>query len=78
MVIYLRHEKHGTKVATSLDEAKADEKNGWERMQVGALLTPEHRADEGLNALRAQYAEKFGKTPHHKKSAETLRAELAA
>lgn len=40
MVIYLRHPAHGTKVAIAEDEAAADEKNGWVRENVGALLTP--------------------------------------
>lgn len=43
MIIYMRHPVHGTKVAISDIEAAADEKAGWERYQVGALLTP---ADE--------------------------------
>lgn len=30
-VIYLKHPKHGTKVAISDMEAKADEKHGWMR-----------------------------------------------
>jgi hypothetical protein len=30
MHIYLRHPKHGTKVASLLSEAKEDEENGWE------------------------------------------------
>lgn len=33
MVIYLRHPRHGTKVAISEAEALADEENGWERFQ---------------------------------------------
>jgi hypothetical protein len=36
MVIYLRHEKHGTKVAISETEAVADEKNGWVRYTLDA------------------------------------------
>jgi hypothetical protein len=40
MVIYLRHPIHGSKVATMEAEADADEKNGWERYDAGALLTP--------------------------------------
>jgi hypothetical protein len=40
MVIYLRHPIHGNKVAIAEVEAEADEKNGWERYDVGALLTP--------------------------------------
>jgi len=40
MVIYLRHPVHGSKVAIADAEADADEKNGWERYELGALLTP--------------------------------------
>jgi hypothetical protein len=40
MVIYLRHPVHGSKVATMEAEAEYDEKNGWERYDAGALLTP--------------------------------------
>lgn len=38
MPIYLRHPKHGTKVATAEAEAVYDESNGWERYQLAALL----------------------------------------
>ena len=40
MVIYLRHPAHGSKVAIAEAEAEADEKKGWERYELGALLTP--------------------------------------
>lgn len=36
--IYLRHVRHGTKVATAEAEAVYDETNGWERYQLAALL----------------------------------------
>jgi hypothetical protein len=39
MVIYMRHPVHGNKVAIAKAEAEADEKNGWERYEVCALLT---------------------------------------
>lgn len=86
MVIYLKHPKHGTKVAVSDDEAKADEKVGWVRFQVGTLLTPETpaldadkiSAPQELDVVREMWAEKFGKKPHHKKSIDTLKSELAA
>lgn len=35
MVIYLQHATHGTKVAVSEDEAKADEALGWKRFAYG-------------------------------------------
>jgi len=40
MVIYMRHPVHGKKVAIADAEAVYDEKNGWERYDAGALLTP--------------------------------------
>jgi hypothetical protein len=40
MVIYMRHPIHGSKVAIAEAEAAYDEKNGWERYDAGALLTP--------------------------------------
>jgi hypothetical protein len=90
-VIYLEHPKHGEKVACSEIEAAIDEKNGWARRKVAALLQSsqapvnapvnalirtEPDADE-LASLRMRYEAKFGAQPHHRKSAATLRAELA-
>lgn len=84
MVIYLRHAVHGNKVACSEDEAKADEKNGWTRYEVAALLTPETvepatlAVVQDVDKLRADYLEKFGRKPHHKLSVESLQRELQA
>ncbi|MDP3939170.1 MAG: hypothetical protein Q8R92_13680 [Deltaproteobacteria bacterium] len=36
----------------------------------------QHGLPTGLDELRAAYEAKFGKAPHHRKSAETLREEL--
>jgi len=88
-VIYLDHPKHGSKVACAETEAAADEKNGWVRRQVAALLqsAPETinqvlprnalSVDAEMESLRQQWQAKHGAKPHHKKSAATLRAELA-
>ena len=38
MVIYMRHPIHGNKVAILEAEAEADEKNGWERYEIGVEL----------------------------------------
>lgn len=86
MVIYLKHEIHGTKVACSEAEAVYDETKGWKRYELAALLRPHSDApapvqpvaDEDLTKLRGVYEEKFGKKPHHKKSVEKLRKELEA
>jgi hypothetical protein len=91
VVIYLKHPTHGNKVAISEDEAKADEKLGWIRYVVGQPVVESGPGTEesesggqsggeparDLAAARAAYREKFGKAAHHKKSAETLKAELA-
>ena len=92
-VIYLDHPKHGSKVACSEIEAATDEKNGWARRQVAALLQSSIAPDEiptignalirtepdadEMESLRMRWQEKHGSKPHHKKSAATLRAELA-
>ena len=49
MVIYMRHPIHGNKVATLEAEAEADEQNGWERYELGALLRP--ALPESVNEL---------------------------
>lgn len=82
-VIYMRHPIHGNKVAICDNEAEADEQNGWMRYNADTPLTqvvaeaakPEHK-DVEINVLREFWAERFGKAPHHKKKAETLRKEL--
>jgi hypothetical protein len=40
MHIYLRHPKHGTKVAIAEAEAVADERNGWVRYTLGEPDAP--------------------------------------
>lgn len=89
MVIYLRHPQHGQKVAICHMEAEYDEKNGWVRYNPDTLLTPNEAApiieaenlppkleEVEIDVLRELWTEKFGKAPHHKKSAATLRKEL--
>ena len=44
MIIYLRHELHGTKVATMEQEALADEENGWVRYTPETPSAPEAAA----------------------------------
>ncbi len=41
MTIYLRHDVHGTKVATMAMEAEYDEQNGWERYNPDTPSAPE-------------------------------------
>lgn len=44
MPIYLRHDIHGTKVATMELEAEFDEQNGWERYNPDTPSAPEEAA----------------------------------
>ena len=88
MVIYLKHDIHGTKVACTEAEAAADCSNGWQRFDpcpavVAPVVEPEPAAEAeakevelSLNDLRELYADQFGTAPHHRKTAETLRKEL--
>lgn len=82
-VIYLRHDKHGTKVASWELEAKEDEKKGWVRFTPGSTVTVASSSEttavvvDEKASLIEQYKAKFGKAPHHKKKLETIRAELA-
>jgi hypothetical protein len=53
MHIYLRHPKHGTKVAISDMEAAADEQNGWVRYTPGTPSNTDDAAPEnGLTVKR--------------------------
>jgi len=49
MNIYLKHPKHGQKVAISDMEAKYDETNGWVRYNPN---TPEVEVVEPVNTLK--------------------------
>lgn len=51
MVIYLRHDIHGAKVAISEWEAVADEENGWERFDPEALV-PQNETPNAVAAPR--------------------------
>lgn len=50
MVIYLKHPKHGTKVAISDAEANADMRNGWERFDPADDI--EQKDEQVSNTLR--------------------------
>jgi hypothetical protein len=51
MVIYLKHPKHGAKVAICDMEAVADETNGWTRY---TLDTPEEEVAPVVNTLEVK------------------------
>lgn len=49
-VIYLKHPRHGSKIATMELEAVYDERSGWERYTPGHEIAPVEVAS--LNELR--------------------------
>ena len=57
MVIYLRHPIHGNKVAIADAEADADEKNGWERYELGTLLTTVNELAKPRGRPRKEFSE---------------------
>jgi len=57
MVIYMRHPVHGSKVAIAEAEAEADEKDGWERYDAGALLTPVNELAKPRGRPRKEFTE---------------------
>jgi hypothetical protein len=73
MNIYLKHPKHGTKVAVSELEAVADEKNGWERYEIApkiaeiVQISAENEQEiENCNVLLADLTpKKRGRPPKH-------------
>lgn len=56
MHIYLKHPKHGSKVAIAEAEAVADEKNGWERYDPGTVPPPAPPGDENFGRRRRRDA----------------------
>ncbi len=53
-VIYLKHPKHGTKVATQEQEAAYDEANGWERFTLEHKEPEEKQEEENVTELRTK------------------------
>lgn len=80
----MEHPRHGRKVAIAEEEALFDEKNGWIRYTLTADVSKSPAAVSDFNMTteldeaKKQYAAKFGKAPHHKKSLASLKSELAA
>jgi hypothetical protein len=52
MHIYLKHPRHGTKVAIAEAEAVADEKTGWVRFDPGLVPPPAPGGDNEMNPRR--------------------------
>lgn len=61
-IIYLRHHRHGAKVAIAEAEAAADEKNGWERYDIAAPAEPSLEVEPTSNPLHL-------KRPYKRKTA---------
>lgn len=69
--------KFGYLTAPSFDEVQAMKAKD-EAAERAASEPLDHVEDDELIKARAEWEAKFNKRPHHKKSLETLKAELAA
>jgi hypothetical protein len=56
MVIYMRHPLHGNKVAIAEAEAVYDEKNGWERYELGDPDEPVNELAKPRGRPRKEFA----------------------
>ena len=61
-IIYLRHERHGEKIAIAEMEAEYDEQNGWRRYTPGE---PDEPADEPVVAVNHMLGRRRRKEPEH-------------
>jgi hypothetical protein len=60
-IIYLKHPRHGEKIASSEMEAEYDEQNGWQRY---TLDEPDEPADEPV-AVNHMLGRRRRKEPEH-------------
>ncbi len=76
-MIYQVHKNHGRHIAYSEAEAKTNRENGWSDV-AEVEFYPRKMAviADDLGELTKAYKEKFGKNPHHKMKAETIKAAL--
>lgn len=90
-VIYMKHARHGTKVAVSDEEAKADEKNGWERFTRESNVVNPEASDAAKpvpapneptivsrEELAAEYERVLGKRPHRLLGVQRMADEIEA
>lgn len=93
-MIFQIHEKHGKHIAYSPNEAQSNEKNGWRTVSkeefYGTFKADDLVADipeiekhykdplEGYAELVEAHVRRFGKKPHPKAGAETIRKKLNA
>ena len=61
-VIYLKHPRHGTKVACSEDEAKYDQGNGWTRYTLDRQEAPDPPPADN-NVTQIEPARRRGRPP---------------
>lgn len=74
--IYQMHEYHGRHIAYTPQEQRHNEQNGWKTVTEEEFYE-EIRGKQVLDELTGQYIDKFGKAPHHKMTADTIRKALS-
>jgi hypothetical protein len=56
-IIYMRHPRHGVKIATMELEAQYDEQSGWERYTPGQESEPEQTVNQMPRRVRRKEPE---------------------
>lgn len=82
-MIYQVHPNHGRHFATNDAEERENIKNGWKTVTeeefYGKKEDPEQESEDfelSRDDLAELYELKFNKKPHHKMTAETIKAKL--
>lgn len=79
MQIYLKHPRHGKKIACAIWEADNDKKAGWVEItkeEYWPTTKEEVKTDNEREELATRYLDKFGKPPHHRMSNDSIRQKL--
>lgn len=77
-MIFQKHPRHGKHIAYNNLEANSNIDNGWETVSEEEFYGAKKKDDLGLSDsdLSELYEMKFGKKPHHKMTAESIKAKL--
>lgn len=62
-VIYLRHPRHGNKVAVAESEAQYDERSGWQRYNPNEIEPVVEAVPDFLQSENALVAKRRGRPP---------------
>lgn len=82
-MIYQKSEKHGYHIAYAIQEAEANEKNGWKTVTEEEFYKRDNKKTESevdiiVESIEEKYEKKFGKRPHHRMKRESIEEAINA